>query len=386
MAGGVHLIRKKVVALFAVFMLVAGVGVTVLPTSAQAAPPDPEPSLGGSWSCESSGECQYLDSSNNPYKSTWLLWNNKWYYFGFDGWMYRTVGEYTYANESLISGGYYRFDSSGAMVTGWVYTKYDDDGKYYWMYYGLDGRNVYDVASYIDGAWYVFDWRGFMVADATYETEDGKEYRLTASGKVYTGWYQDGADWYYYGSDGAMYKEQWLYSGGQWYYFDSAGKMCTDTGVESGGSYYRFTSSGAMLTGWYQGGSYWYYYGSDGAMYINKWLYYGGQWYAFWPDGTMRVDSCFYGFGKDYNVYCYGSSGAMATNGWFLELADDTWSYLSPSGVAYPGWQYIGGKWYYFGGPYCDMVTGIYKIRNVSYVFDSSGAWTGKSYGAGKAL
>ncbi|MFY9263373.1 MAG: hypothetical protein GX483_03695 [Actinomycetaceae bacterium] len=392
MAGTALLIRNKIAALFAALLLVAGVGMTALP-QASAAPGDPGPALPGTWSC-TGADCKFLNPDGDPYLSAWVLWNNKWYYLGDDGWMYRTVGEYIYGGDEYIDGSYYRFDSSGAMVTGWVQTKYNVDGKYYWTYYGPDGRSVYDAASYINGAWYVFDGYGFMVADDTYVTEDGEEYRLTSSGKAYTGWYQSGSTWYYYGSDGAMYWSRWLYSGGQWYYFDFAGRMYDRMTAFIDGKLYQFAASGAMITGWYQSGSEWYYSGADGARYSRQWLYYGGKWYFF--HGThyfgnfvgnrmMRDDAFYIGDSR----YRFDENGAMLSNEWYYQnegLWSDGWQYYDASGKQPLGWVLYNGKWYYF--TLFELIPRLvvntdYEVDGIYYRFDANGAWTGYAYSPG---
>ncbi|MFY9263374.1 MAG: hypothetical protein GX483_03700 [Actinomycetaceae bacterium] len=384
----VKVVSSRLVALFAALMLVAGIGMTVLP--AQAAPPDPEPSLQGSWLCETDGDCRYLDPNNYPYKSTWLLWNNKWYYLDAGGWMYRTPGEYTLANGNRIDGSSYRFDSSGAMVTGWVQVTYNGDK--HWMYYDPDGRGVDDSARYIGGAWYAFNGLGFMMADRTY-TIDGKKYRLTASGKAHIGWYQDGSDWYYYGSDGVMYKYQWLASKGKWYYFGKNGVMVAGGTAEVAGKTYRFDASGALITGarWEQDGSEWYYYGADGARYSRQWLYSGGKWYYF--HGThyygnyvgnrmMRNEET----SVDGNWYRFDQSGAMLSSTWYYQdegVWSDGWQYYDASGKQFVGWLLYNGKWYYFthidGIPFLPLNMDI-NVDGVYYRLDENGAWTGYAF------
>ena len=46
-----------------------------------------------------------------------------------------------------------------------------------------------------------------------------------------TGWLQDGYDWYYLKSDGAM-STGWQYIGGSWYYFYGSGLMATNTVID----------------------------------------------------------------------------------------------------------------------------------------------------------
>ncbi|MFY9263007.1 MAG: N-acetylmuramoyl-L-alanine amidase family protein [Actinomycetaceae bacterium] len=437
--SAIELVRKRLVALLAALMLVAGIG-AVAPVPAQASS-----SLPGQWSCGNDVECQYVDRNGTPYTSTWLLWNNKWYYFGVDGWMYYG-DENVYAFE--IDGAIYIFDTSGAMVTGWY--QLELAGKPLWMYTDPNGKLVMSQWRNISGKWYYFDDDGVMLSSQTFDL-DGETYRFTSSGAMVTGWYHDGQYWYYHGTSGAMYKAQWLKSEGKWYYFRGDGSMVTSgefalTLEKINGKYYGFDSSGALITGWYpfihdglslwayfdpDGGlaesdwrflnGNWYYFDNDGVMLFNgayeiadqtyrfdiagrmitgwyytgaTWNYYkangamakgewikdGGKWYAFRSNGAMIAVVC--GQLSDVNtdpIYCFDPHGAMITNQWVYE--EECWFYLGSSGATVSGWQYLNGKWYYFNpSNHNAMVADTrFEIGDTYYVFDASGAWTGES-------
>ncbi|MFY9263052.1 MAG: hypothetical protein GX483_04525 [Actinomycetaceae bacterium] len=465
MTTSISLTWKKLVALFGAVLLVIGIGVTALPSPASAAPNTPEPTLNGEWNCDADGECQYLDSTGAAYASTWLLWGGKWYYLGPGEYMYRTVGAHTEHNEKQIDGKYYRFDSSGAMITGWVLVEYS--GINHWMYYGADGSRLTNTAAYIDGAWYVFNTNGVMQFSGGFGI-GGRYYQLTASGAAVIGWFEHNGDWYYYGSNAARVEEQWVQSGGKWYYFGYDGKMyggkdsvvirpigpdyyafgtsgamltgwyqvivdgktvwmySDSNGVvvhddwrylggkwyyfkptgpmyvgngnnleKIGDNWYRFTSSGAVLTGWYQtqtaqGKVAWNYHKDNGALAHGEWVATGGKWYSFADTGSMRADTCTGKVNDDIarDIYCFDASGAMITSGWYYSSQFDSWKYLGSSGLAYTGWAYINGNWYYFNPlNWSNMVAGTtFQIANVNYVFSASGAWTGQSFAVGGGI
>ncbi|MFY9263375.1 MAG: hypothetical protein GX483_03705 [Actinomycetaceae bacterium] len=393
MAGGVRLVWKKIAVLFAALMLVVGIWMTALPTSAQATPGDPGPSTPGTWACDGA-DCKFLNPDGIAYTNAWVLDKGKWYYLGDDGLMARTSGEYTWYNETGIDEKWYRFSSSGAMVTGWVETDYGGDKR--WMYYDPHGPHVESEARYINGAWYVFDDQGFMIADRTYSIDD-KEYRLTASGKAHIGWYYDGSYWYYHGSDGAMYKVKWLSQNGKWYYFQHEGRMVANNWIVRNAKRYQFDATGALITGarWEQDGSEWRYYGADGASYSRQWLYYGGKWYYFFSNYDEDRGYTHHRMARNELVeidgkwYYFDQSGAMLSNRWHqLGNSADEWRYFGASGAVHSGWLLDKGKWYYLDPADENRMVNLAvpRIGNAYYEFDASGAWTGRSYAAGEGL
>ena len=64
-----------------------------------------------------------------------------------------------------------------------------------------------------------------------------------------------------------------------------------------------------------------------------------------------------------------------------------SWSYKDDSGELVTGWQYIGGKWYYFGPNGTMYSDGIYEIGGKSYYFYPSGAmgtgWIARTFANG---
>ena len=161
-----------------------------------------------------------------------------------------------------------------------------------------------------------------------------------------TGWVQDGADYYYYDSDGKLVTG-WTEIDGSHYYLDPEkdGKMITGW-QQIGGNWYYFNQWGKMVTGWIQISGKWYYFNQWGKM-VTGWVQISGKWYYF------------------------NSSGAMLT-GW--QQLSGKWYYFNSSGAMLTGWQQIGGKWYYFNSSGV-MLTGTQRINGKYYRFNSSGVW-----------
>ncbi len=225
----------------------------------------------------------------------------------------RDITVYRETGWVLLSGDYYYFDENGIMYTGWK--RMMDEGKYYWFYFGADGRSR-------DG----------------WETIDGKTYFFDGWGRLRLGWNEILRKWYYFGADGAM-RTGWAQVGKTWYYLGTDGVMQTGW-VKTGGMWYFFDSNGAMKTGWMQEGKNWYYLRSNGSM-CTGWAQVGGIWYYMNSSGVMQK-----GWVKTGNSwYYFKASGAMAT-GW-IKLSGN-WYYLGTSGAMVTGTKEIGGKVYKF--------------------------------------
>ena len=142
--------------------------------------------------------------------------------------------------------------------------------------------------------------------NGTWKNENGIWVYYLGDTKV-TGWLQDGGDWYYMNSDGAM-QTGWVSDGGSWYYMNSSGAM--QTGWIQDGGWYYMGDGGAMTTGWVKVDGYWYYFGETGAM-ETGWIQDGGSWYYMNSSGDMQQ-----GWLQDGGTYyyCDRSSGVMQTN------------------------------------------------------------------------
>lgn len=163
----------------------------------------------------------------------------------------------------------------------------------------------------------------FECTDGTYPRNglyeiDGIAYAFDSNGYMVTGWYYYYDNWYYFNSSGIMQKD-WVYDTDSWYYLDPTyGYMYANSIFDIDGDYYGFSPSGRMITGWYKKTL----YNSVTNNYQDLWYYFG--------------------------------SGGAAQNGWF--------------------WDNYFQNWFYFSNH--QMLTGLYRIDNEIYYFDSSGQLT----------
>ena len=215
---------------------------------------------------DSSGACLNPYAASNPEVQTgWIsvyeYGYKKWYYFNdYNGVMW--TGRY---GKSFDEVQYYLKDS-GEMAVGWfVFTPSSGrDAKAtpsgYWGYAEPNGVLCRNKWRRIDGDWYYFDKDGFMIANATNYTIDGIDYNFNSSGvctnpypetQTITGWYKQSYDgntnWYYYDSEGNMYKDRWLQYNGDWYFFLPNGWMCTGSYTTDCIHFYDFDTNGVCM-------------------------------------------------------------------------------------------------------------------------------------------
>lgn len=351
----------------------------------------------------------YLDSDGDRVTDEWKKSGDNWFYLDSDGLM---------AKDSWIDDGYY-VNEDGAMLTNqWIYSEEGDEGPNSedsgWYYLGSSGKITSDTWKAINGQYYCFD----------------------SDGKMYTGWHFDDDNVYYLGNenDGAR-KTGWLCleydsedvpeegdvseaydagDGAEWFYFQSNGRMVkADSGYTTktiNGYKYYFDENGVMLTGWAAvasaadadstGISKFKYFGeeNDGAM-AKGWKYLtehpsdsddaseltegnnsysnedDGYWYYFATDGTPKY------FANDADTIAEATS-RINSNGYFFD--------------EYGRMQYgligidIGGTVYttYFGNSSDDgkMKTGkqtsVYDADDEknTYYFNTSGSYKGSGF------
>ena len=139
-------------------------------------------------------------------------------------------------------------------------------GKWYYFDYVSDGRNQMQVGwKKLNGdwnGWFYFDESGAMVTG--WQKIGDSWYHLAASGRMDTGWLQDGENWYFLDQGGQMVTG-WLLSGNNWYYLREDGAMATGW-HQLGGSWYYLRENGTMATGWQELDDGWYYFADNGAM------------------------------------------------------------------------------------------------------------------------
>ena len=208
------------------------------------------------WEKDEDGIWHYYDSDDEMVTDEWRKDGSKWFYLDEDGNM---------ATDTWVDDEYY-VGSDGAMLkNAWIKTTADedvsdpeDDGDN-WYYFGSNGKKVEDDSKKINGKTYYFN-------------EDGE---------MRYGWYEDSNnDVFYLGGEdeGWRAESQWLWLAlpdedevdrnsvsfcdddstcsvscdeEGWYYFGSNGKMYRDASKKKvNGKYYFFNAHGQMLYEW----------------------------------------------------------------------------------------------------------------------------------------
>ena len=183
-------------------------------------------------------------------------------------------------------------------------------------------------------------------------------------------WVQSGSQWKYQNYDGSYVKNCWKLIKNLWYHFDANGIMQTGFLTLNGKTYY-LQSSGAMKTGWQKISNTWYYFDSSGAMVSNGWRWINSKCYYFDKNGKMAVDTWI-------GEYYVDASGAWVkdkqkeTDKW-IQSSGRWWYRHADGSYTRSGWEYIGGKWYYFDQNGW-MVTGWQEVKGSWDYMESNGA------------
>lgn len=206
-------------------------------------------SFAAGWQKNDDGSWNYYDSDDEMVAGEWKKDGAKWFYLDDDGVM---------LTDAWVDDEYYVGDDGAMLINGWKKTLADediedpeDDGEA-WYYFGSKGKKVSSEDKKIGGKTYYFD----------------------TDGKMEDGWYGEDGDAYYLGDedDGAR-KSGWLWltkpedddqldcddqceacDEEGWYYFGSNGKMYKDAGKKKvNGKWYFFNEHGQMLYEWING-------------------------------------------------------------------------------------------------------------------------------------
>lgn len=310
-----------------------------------------------------------VDRSNDVIKIGWSRENNTWYY-------YDSLGNKLYGYQ-VIDGVPYYFDlHTGAMKTGWIQDKYEDEYDTYitWYYAESDGSLKRSKWFKENGKWYYFWFDGEMATGRAW-INDKLYYFNPVSGAMSTGWilekYWDEEYWSYADSNGELRSEKWLYYGNNWYYFDYDHRMVSNDTYYINGKMYYFDDTGKLASGgWYSNDYGKYYTNKDGTV-VTEWQNIGGKWYYFNWWGELATGFVYL---EDGIYYLDEKTGEMKT-GWIHIKYDDydEWYYAGSSGKLYTSkWLKYNNKWYYFLD-WGEMVTWPIEIGNKLYLFKDSG-------------
>lgn len=208
-------------------------------------------------------------------KGTWRLEGNEWYCYDADG--------DTIDNAFCLSAGkeFYAGDDGELVRSSWV--EYED----HWYYVNSAGEKVVNEWRYLtpaedeDGeeSWYYFQSNGKR-AESKKLVIKNETYYFDSEGKMLTGWIQGSGDsWentenndllnndiFFCGDDGARLNSEWIKTYGpaideddadtddqRWYYIKSTGKAAVGKVNDINGNTYIFNTAGEMLSGWVAG-------------------------------------------------------------------------------------------------------------------------------------
>ena len=320
--------------------------------------------------------------NGQPYNG-WKKDGSKWYYLQ-NG--YALTDTWTSLEDPWGSEHELRFDSNGALVTGWKKQSYTYDGKThsYWMHFDKNGKPTTGWVQDSKKNWYHFnnaypDRGGIIWVD-----ENNSYFFFNEDGTMGTGWKQWHGDWYYFEKSGKA-AQGWKQLGGKWYYFYPHGEMAAGTRIydDDTGKPYIIGENGVLAKGWVgikvwsdsqqKEITQWWYANADGTGYTGWKKDSSGTWYYFdegapYSNGWEIIDDEWYFF-DDY--------GKMVT-GWYKAetyISDDGtaceyWVFLDKNGHdSFTGWKKSGGAWYYLDAGEA-ATYGVRTIDGVLYGFD----------------
>ena len=202
-------------------------------------------SYAAGWEKDDAGIWHYYDKDDELVTDEWKKDGGKWFYLDEEGDM---------LTNSWVDDEYYVGEDGAMLVNSWMYTYLDEDvddpdedGEK-WFYFGSKGKKTTSSTKKINGKHYFFDEDGKM-QDGWYDNGDGDIYYLgdENNGSRASGWLwlerpdeednlsigcNDDCDdcdeegWYYFGSNGKMYKDEAKKKiNGKYYYFNEHGQM-----------------------------------------------------------------------------------------------------------------------------------------------------------------
>lgn len=221
-------------------------------------------SFAAGWEKDEAGVWHFYDEDDELVTGEWKKDGGKWFYLDDDGDM---------VTDSWIDGEYYVGEDGAMLVNQWIKTYPDEDiedpedDEEAWYYFGSKGKITTEDKK-INGKYYFFDTDGKM-QDGWYSNDDGVYYLGDEDdGARKSGWLwleapdpddeiidshveDDNCDeegWYYFGSNGKMYKDAKKKKvNGKYYYFNECGQMLYEW--INGAAISATTPSNAVLDG-----------------------------------------------------------------------------------------------------------------------------------------
>lgn len=334
-------------------------------------------SFAAGWQKNDDGSWSYYDNDDELVTGEWKKDGAKWFYLDDDGYM---------LTDSWVDDEYFVGDDGAMIINGWKKTVTDDD--------------IEDPDD--DGeAWYFFDSKGKKIT--TDKKVGGKTYYFDTDGKMEDGWFSKNTDLYYLGDedDGAR-KSGWLWlekpddddsavtgcddtctegcDEEGWYFFGSDGKMYKDAEKKKvNGKFYFFNVHGQMVYEWINGaqvkaGSNAQLDGSNpGAASISDMFYTNVVEEGWRADGWYEIDgSEDVGTNNDTNWYYFDDGEAEKA------VAADRTGLMDGTNSIYRARIKVAGKYFCFDEK-GRMKTGLQWIGDAStgkgntYYFDENG-------------
>lgn len=296
-----------------------------------------------------------------------------------DGWLQFEVCEDNKQNADYAKKTY----DEAVRLTAWLCEKYNIDPMGTHTCNGVTVPNIichWDSYKLNLGSGHddVYDWYPKIIDKCVHESMESvrKDVAdLIANSKPKNGWVKEGDFWYYYVNNKKV--TGWKKIKNDWYYFDESGKMQTGW-FDDGSKRYYLKGNGKMATGWLLISDEWYLFADNGAMKKSCWKKSKGIWYYICSDGKLaRGWKTIKGV-----VYYFHEGGEMADNEWIYDysktdLAKKHYYRIDKGGaftynhIGY--WHQKNDKWWFGDDSKWYAKSEVLKIKGVFYKFDDEG-------------
>ena len=291
-------------------------------------------------------------------KSSWFSLNGKKYYSDDNGVIATGL--------TTIDGNKYYFDQDGVMQTG---KKKIGSNEYF---FDIHGQMVKSQFVTINGKIYRFTKTGALYTSGWFSL-NGYKYYSNLDGVILTGLQEIDDEYYYFNKAGRMQFGK-IKIDDYYYFFDPKGKMVKGQFIQIGLDTYRFASSGKLnISNWFNLSGKEYYSDSEGIIAIGS-KNIDGIDYLFDETGILQntgivmINSYKYYFDENHNM----------TKSKFITIDGKIYRFASTGKLNVSSWFSLSGKKYYSDSNGV-ITTGLKTISNEKYYFDSTGAMqTGK--------